>query len=139
MKPSSLLIIAVVIGLFSTGLLSFYAAILSSAGLTAQNLNSMNNSSSVITSLEAMYNITEAGQNTSVSTTGGTDIANQNLISAAINGVMRGLFTLPNFFINLIYAMTREYVPSWLFSGLVAVIMVVVLAAIYYFVRGVEA
>ena len=137
MKITSLLLIAIIIGGFATGLLSFHAAVLVSGGKTPQNLNEINDTSNVVSSLQGMYNITEAAQNISVSTTG-TDVGNQNLISAAFSGMMRA-FQLPNFFQTLIKGLTAQYIPTWVFDMLVAAAMLMVIAALYYFFRGVEA
>ena len=137
MRSTELLIIIFVIGMFFSGYAGFYSLLLSSNGLTPQTFTG-NNTTSILTNLQTMYNITEQGQNTSVSTSSGASYsAPPNLITAAYNVLMLTLQT-PVFFYDLIVNMTSKMTgfPVWASSYLIAIIMVIALGAIIKSIIG---
>ena len=137
MKISSLLIIIFLISGFVTGFIGFYGALMAANGLTPADFSTSTNTSETLTSIETMYNITEASQNTTAVSGTATSDAPYNLLTGAFNAVMQTL-NLPIFFFGLVTDLTTKVtgMPVW-FAGIVnGIILVMIIAGLVKFFSG---
>ena len=138
MRISALILIVLTFSMFSAGLIGYYSSLLNANGLTPKDFNGLNNTSSTISNLYIMYNIVNASQSNSGSSDGTMiGFAPWNLIVGAYNAGMMGI-QLPVFFYNMARTMTSSVtgMPAYVFDILSAIILVIVIGAIIYFITG---
>jgi len=140
MKISSLLITIFMISIFTTGFVGFYGAMMAytnavSRGSPASFAKTTNTSQTLIT-IERMYNITEASQNTTADAGTTTTDAPYNLLTGAFNAVMQTL-NLPIFFMGLMTDLgTAANLPTWFTSAVMGIIFVLIIAGLVKFFAG---
>lgn len=143
MKLSTLLITIFLTGMFISGFTGMIGGLLNSRNLDSPydlpanaNFSRSNSTSSTLTSLARMYNVSEAAQNETIEADIYSDNPMLSFITGAMNAVM-GLFEIPAFFGGLIADLTgMPNMPVWFASGLYAIGSVVVIFSIYYFFTG---
>jgi len=135
MRISSLLIAIFMISLFTTGFIGFYGGLMNANDLGVETFNRVNNTSSTLSTINKMYNITEASQNVSAISDSNYD-APANIFTGAFNAVMQTL-TLPSFFSDLLTDLkTAAGLPDWFYTGAMGIILVLVIAGLVKFFAG---
>ena len=136
MKISELIIMIFVIAIFSTGFIGFYAAVLNSNGLTAQNFTSLNNTTATVTAINRIYNDTVQSQNNTGLTGSIITFAPVGLLFGAFNAVMQA-FTLPAVLFGMIGDLgALAGIPVYVTNALIAIVGIMIISAIIYLIIG---
>lgn len=142
MKLQSMIITILIIGMVSSGLLTYASFVVFSeeaaAGRNIADWSTVNNTSTVQQQLQIMYNDSVSMQNAS-SPASGTIVAFAplNLLTGAYDMIIQMIKT-PIFFINIIGDMTAKVtgMPTWFSNGLIAIISVLVIWEVIYLIIG---
>lgn len=140
MKISSLLIAIFMISIFTTGFVGFYGAVMAYANTVSRgspaSFERTINTSQTLTTIERMYNITEASQNTTAVSGAAVTDAPYNLLTGAFNTVMQTL-NLPIFFMGLITDLaSAANLPFWFTSAVMGIILITIIAGLVKFFAG---
>lgn len=131
MRISTLLITIFLISGFVSGFIGFYGSMISANSLTPYDFTRSSNTTEQSLTLEMIYNISEASQNTTAVSGSATTEGPMNIITGGYNIIMQVL-NMPVFFGSLITDMTSKVfgIPLWFQTILYAIISIVIIAAI---------
>ena len=139
MKISSLLIVIFLISGFVSGFTLFYGALMNANDLSIYDFNTSANTSQTMSTIESIYNITEASQNTTAVSTSTGFTGPENIITGGYNVIMQ-VVNLPIFFGGLITDLTSKIfgLPIWATTMFYGIITILIIAAIMTAILGVN-